>query len=410
MPIGIIILKFILLIVFLSLSAFFSASETALFSLDSIKLKRLTKAGGDTSLIVKLLENPLRCLTAILAGNTLVNIAISAILTSVLIDLLGVRGVGVSIGVTTLILLTFGEVTPKTIAIHNNERIAYLFSGPLYVFNRIISPFLFLATRVCDAIISFFRFNLKKEPTLTEEEFKTVMEIGQRHGVVAKNEKEMVVSILELSTTTAEEIMTPRTDIKAISCAWDRERALEAARKAQRSKLPVYKDSFDNILGVIYVRDLFLEVSRPFAELLKPVLFIPATKRIGDLIRDFYRQDLRMAIVVDEYGGTSGLITLEDILEEIFGEIHKEFGMQEKMIEAVAEKKYRISGKTPLDRFSEACRVTVTSRHYDTVAGYLLEAFGRLPAEGERLETPVGVFTVEKVAGRRIKSVLLETK
>ena len=404
------ILKIFLLFVLLGLSAFFSAAETALFSLDSIKLKRLSQEGKNTVAIVKLLENPLRCLTTILAGNTLVNIAISAIITLLLIDLLGNKGVGVSIVVTTFLLLLFGEVTPKTVAIHNNEKLAYFFAPPLYLFSRVISPFIFLATLICDGIISLFRLNLKKEPTLTEEEFKTIMEVGHRAGVVAKNEKEMVVSILELTTTTAQEVMVPRMDIKAISVNWDRPRTVEFAKKIRHSRIPVYKDSFDNILGIVYTKDLFLEESKELADLIKPVMFVPATKRIDELIKEFYKQKLTLAIVVDEYGGTSGLVTLQDILEEIFGEIYDEFQVKEKLIEVLENGAYRISGKTPIYKVNDDCGLNIVPGDYETIAGFLLEAFGKIPAEGEKIERAGGIFTVEKVMGRRIKSVILEKR
>lgn len=406
----VILLKFVLLAVLFLFSAFFSASETALFSLDSIKIKRLAQDGKNTALIIKLLENPMRCLTAILAGNTLVNIAISADITSILITLLGNKGISISIGVTTLLLLLFGEVTPKTIAIHNNERLAYLFAPPLYFFERLINPLLFIATNICDAVISFFRLNLKKEPTLTEEEFRTVIEVGHRHGVVAKNEKEMVVSILELTTTTAQEIMTPRTDIKAISHQWLRAKAVAFAREVRHSKIPVYKDSYDNILGEIDAKELFLEEERPLLDLVKPVMFIPATKRISDLLKDFYRQKARIAVVVDEYGGTAGLVTLQDVLEEIFGEVHDEFKVAEKLVEQTGPKSFRVSGKAPVDQVNEDCHTRIPAGDYDTIAGFILYVAGRIPAEGERIEAEQAVFTIEKIAGRRIKSVLLEIK
>jgi putative hemolysin len=402
--------KIILLVIFLSFSALFAAVEAALFSLDSIKLKRLAQGGKNTALIAKLLENPLRCLTTILAGNTLVNIAISAMVTSFLIDWLGHGTVGLSIAVTTLLILAFGEITPKTIAIYNNEKVARLFSSPLYAFNRIISPFLFLAARTCDAIISFFHLNLNKEPTLTEEEFRTVIEVGHRHGVVGKSEKEMVVSILELTTTTASEAMTPRTDIKALSIQWEQTRALAFARQARHSKLPVYKDSFDNILGIVYARDLFLAGQDPFGTLIKPVLFVPATKRIDALIKDFYRQETPIAIVVDEYGGTSGLVTLEDILQRIFGEIHDEFKVKEELVEALASGGYRISGKASLEKVNQECGLHIAPGDYETIAGFLLDVFGKIPVEGEHIAAADAVFTIEKVTGRRIKSILLEKR
>ncbi len=402
------ILKFVLLAVLLFLSAFFSASETALFSLDSIKIKRLAQSGRDTSRIIRLMENPLRCLTTILAGNTLVNIAIAAVMTSLLMDFWGDAGVSASIGVTTFILLLFGEVTPKTIAIHNNERLSYLLSGPLYVFERLFRPFLFLSTKICDTIISAMGWQPKKEPTLTEEEFKTVIEVVHKHGIVGKNEKEMVVSILELTTTTAQEVMTPRMDIKAISLEWDAARVREAARAGMHSRFPVYKGSFDNIQGVVSAKDLFLEPERPVADLVRPAMFVPATKRISDLIKDFYKQDVRIAVVVDEYGGTAGLVTLEDILEEIFGEIHDEFKAPEKMVESLDRGVFRLSGKVSVEEAARICGLRINKGDYETMAGFLLDVFGKIPSEGESIQTQDGEFTVEKVAGRRIKSMILK--
>lgn len=408
MPLFDLILKFILLFIFLCFSAFFSASETALFSLDSIKLKRLMQGGKNASFIFKLLENPMRCLSIILLGNTLVDVALSAFLTSFFIDLLGNKGISIAIGVTTLILLLFGEVTPKTIAIYNNERLARLCSPPLYFFGKLVEPFLFVSTTICDAVIAFFHLNLKKEPTLTEEEFMTVMEVSHRHGVVAKSEKELVASILELTTTTAQEVMTPRVDIKAVSIHWDRDRILAFARDVRRTKLPVYKNSFDDMIGVISTKDLFLERTKPVANLLAHVMFIPETKRISELIREFYRQNMKVAIVVDEYGGTSGLVTLQDILDEIFGEVSDECKGAEELIELLENGLYRISGKTPVYRVNDDCGLSIAPGDYDTLAGFLLDAFGKIPAEGETIAAAGGAFTIEKVAGRRIKSVIFK--
>lgn len=403
-----IILKFIILAVFLSLSAFFSASETALFSLDAIKIKRLSQEGKDTSRIIKLMENPLRCLTTILAGNTLVNIIISAIIASLAMDFFGSKGASISVGIATFILLLFGDVTPKTVAINNNEKLAYLFSRPLYFFQRLIGPFLFFSTKACDGIIKSIGLHPKKEPTLTEEEFRTVMEVGQRHGIVAKSEKEMVVSILEFTTTTAQEIMIPRTDLKAISLSWDRERVLEFARSTTHSKLPAYRDSIDNIAGLIHAKDLFLEEAKPLIELLKPILFVPPTKRIDELMKDFYKQPSKLAIVVDEYGGTSGVVTIEDVLEEIFGEIHDEFETSEKLVEPLEEGVFRVSGKTPVEVAGSECSLPIREGSYKTMAGFIMDIFGKIPSEGEKISTPECEFVVEKVTGRRIKSIVIK--
>lgn len=403
-----IVFKMFLLVLLFCFSAFFSASETALFSLDIIKIKRLSQEGKNTDAMLRLLENPLRCLTTILAGNALVNIAITSILTVLFIDWFGDKGVGIAIGVATIVLLLFGEVTPKTIAIHNSERLAYLFAGPLYFFHRLIAPFLFLATRICDAIILAFHWQPRKEPTLTEEEFRTVIELGHRHGVVAKSEKEMVVSILELTTTTAREIMTPRTDIKALSLDADRGSALHLAARVKHARLPVYRDSLDNILGSIETKDLFLEEGKSLGELVRPVEFVPVTKKIDELLGDFTKKGARVAIVVDEYGGTSGLVTMEDILEEVFGEIEDELKTKEELVIEAGPGVFRLSGRAPIYKVNEDCRLEIPPGDYETIAGYLLFVFGKIPAEGEEVTSAGGVFTIEKLSGRRIKTVLFK--
>jgi CBS domain containing-hemolysin-like protein len=204
--------------------------------------------------------------------------------------------------------------------------------------------------------------------------------------------------------------MTPRTDIKAISVNWSQEKALAFASGARHSKIPVYKDSFDNILGIVYAKDLFLEETRFFADLIKPVMFVPATKSIDELIKDFYRQKSKMAVVVDEYGGTSGLVTLDDILEEIFGEMYDEFEVKESLVETLPGGGFRISGKAPIYKVNDDCGLHIEQGDYETIAGFLLDTFGKIPAEGERIEASGGIFTIEKVAGRRIKSVLLVLK
>jgi CBS domain containing-hemolysin-like protein len=297
-------------------------------------------------------------------------------------------------------------VTPKTIAIYNNEKVAYFFAGPLYFFHRLLTPFLFLATRICDGIITAFHWQPRKEPTLTEEEFKTVIEVSHRHGAVAKNEKELVVSILELTTTTAQEVMTPRTDIKAFLVDMDMDSARRLAARVKRARLPVYKDSLDNILGFVETKDLFLEESKPLMELVRPVEFVPVTKKIDELIKDFYKKSMSVAIIVDEYGGTAGLVTLEDILEEVFGEIEDELKITENLVIEVSPGVYRLSGRAPVYKVNEDCRVAIPSGDYETIAGYLLFVFGKIPIEGEEIAATGGVFVVEKLSGRRIKSVI----
>ncbi|MDD5355364.1 MAG: hemolysin family protein [Candidatus Omnitrophica bacterium] len=398
----------LLLIMLLSLSALFSGSETALVSLDSIKLKRIQKQNKDTKYLQNLLVDPSRFLTTILIGNTLVNIALSSIVTSILIKVLGDKGLAVAIGFTTAMLLIFGEIAPKIFATKKPETFSYDISRSLDIFARIISPL----RRVFDAISKIFikamGVRLDKEPTLTHEELTAVIEVSQRHGAMKQNEKEMIRSVLELTHTSAQEIMTPRPDIKMLSADSTQEEALKFLQRIKHSKIPIYKDNRDNITGILYAKDLFFSPSTDFKTLIKPAYFVPETKKIDDLLKDFQSQNSKIAIVVDEYGNTYGLVTFEDILEEIVGEIYDEFETAEKFVEKINDKSFRVSGKTPVYLANDELNINIPSGDYDTVAGYMLFLFKKIPQEGESIKRANLSFRIEKLAGRRIKHIILE--
>ena len=400
--------ELILIGLLLFLSALFSGSETALVSLDSIKIKRLQRQNKDIKYLQRLLSNPSRFLTTILIGNTLVNIMLSTVLTSILVRTLGDRGLAVSIGIATFLLLIFGEVTPKTFAIKQAESFSYNVARPLEIFARIIYPLRLIFSRLATMFIKIIGIRLDKEPTLTQEELKSVIELSHKHGAVKENEKEMIHSVLELTQTDVQTIMTPRPDIKALSLEKNQKQALEFLRNIKHSKIPIYRDSIDNITGVLYAKDLFFSPERDFKSLIRPAVFVPETKKIDELLKDFQSQNSKIAIVVDEYGNTYGLVTLEDILEEVVGEIYDEFETKEKFIEKLDDNTFRISGKTPIDFVNEELNINIPEGDYDTIAGYMLFLFEKIPQEKERVKKGSLYFSIEKLAGRRIKSIILK--
>lgn len=400
--------ELILIGLLLFLSALFSGSETALVSLDSIKIKRLQRQNKDIKYLQRLLSNPSRFLTTILIGNTLVNIMLSTVLTSILVRTLGDRGLAVSIGMATFLLLIFGEVTPKTFAIKQAESFSYNVARPLEMFARIVYPLRLIFNRLALMFIKIIGIRLDKEPTLTQEELKSVIELSHKHGAVKENEKEMIHSVLELTQTDAQTIMTPRPDIKALSLEKNQKQALEFLKNIKHSKIPIYRDSIDNITGVLYAKDLFFSPERDFRSLIRPAVFVPETKKIDELLKDFQSQNSKIAIVVDEYGNTYGLVTLEDILEEVVGEIYDEFETKEKFIEKLDGNTFRISGKTPIDFVNEELNINIPEGDYDTIAGYMLFLFEKIPQEKERVRKGSLYFSIEKLAGRRIKSIILK--
>lgn len=311
------IFKLIAIVILFCFSAFFSGSETALFSLDPLALRKIRRRGKSTKNISSLLRNPLRALTTILIGNMLVNITASSIAASIAIDILGDKGVGVSIGIMTFLLLLFGEVSPKRYAVERSGRFALFCARPLLYLSVFLHPI--------HIILSRFLPVPKKEPTLTEEELKAMIDIGHREGIVAGHEKELIGAVLGFTDTLVKDVMVPREKIKAASFDITQEEFIRFAKEVKHSKIPVYKNSLDNIMGVVYTKELFLYPEKSFTEIIKPILSVPYNKKIKDVLQIFERENIKIAIVLDENGNTCGLVTMEDIVEEVFGEIYDEF-------------------------------------------------------------------------------------
>lgn len=315
------IYKIVAIIILLIFSAFFSGSETALFSLDPVALRKLRRRGRSTKNVNFLLRNPIRLLATILMGNMLVNVTASSLAASIAIAIWGDKGVGISIWVMTFVLLLFGEVSPKRYAVERSGEFSLFSSRVLIYISKFFYPGYWLLNRFLGRFISFGR----KEPTLTEEELRTIIDIGHREGVVAGHEKELIGAVLGFTDTLVKDVMTKRESIKAGSVDLRQGEFINLAKEFKHSKLPVYKNSLDNIMGIVYAKELFLYPEKPFTEIMKPVLSVPYNKKIKDILQIFERENIKIAIVLDEVGLTCGLVTMEDIIEEVFGEIYDEF-------------------------------------------------------------------------------------
>jgi len=315
------IIKIISLIILLIFSAFFSGSETALFSLDSLKLRKMKRRSKNVKNINILLQNPVRLLSTILIGNMIVNITASSIAASIAIDVSGDKGVGFSIGIMTFLLLIFGEVTPKRYAIERASVVALFSSRILPYISKLFTPIHW----VLHHGVNKFLPTAMKEPTINEEEFKMLIDIGHKEGIVAGHEKELIGAVLGFTDTIVKQVMTKREKIEAISADVTHAEFVDLAKKIKHSKLPVYKHSLNNIMGIVYSKELFLFPEKNFSEIIKPILSVPESKKIKDVLSVFEDQNIKIAIVLDENGNTTGLVTMEDILEEVFGEIYDEF-------------------------------------------------------------------------------------
>jgi len=405
-------IRLVLLFLLLCLSAFFSGSETAFFSLSKLQLHRLQrKFAHRGALINSLLTQPYQLLTTILIGNMLVNVAATSLATLMAIKVFGEIGISFAIALMTFVIIVFGEITPKTYAVQQAERISLETAYPIKFFVKIFLPIRNILKNVTDFFISRLGGTASfKKPYLTEKELQNLIKIGKREGVVKATEEAMIYSVFEFGDTEASEIMVPRVDMVALEINSPSESAINLMREAKHARLPVYRKKLDDIAGIIHTKDYLLSEKKDIAGLMEPAVFIPETKKIDELLKEFQKQNLRIAIVVDEYGGTAGLVTLEDILEEIVGEIQDEFEPREKLIEIIDSNSAVLDGKLELSRINRRLNLNLPEDEADTIGGFVFSLFGRMPKRDEKVVFKNFSFTIKKMGKNRIRKILLEIK
>ena len=399
--------QFVVLFVLLVLSGFFSSAETALFSISKAKAIHLAKEKGRTNtLIKKMKDDPHRLLSTILIGNNLVNVGASAIATAITIGLVESHAVGIATGIMTFAILIFGEIFPKSIATRNNILIARLVIFPIYWLSILFYP-----------IILFLNFipkltgKIHKKPIVTEEELMTFVEVVEEEGGIEEEEKELIENIFEFDDTNASEIMTPRADMFVID--GDDELKLEAVVKSGFTRIPVIEGDIDHVVGILNVKDLLKYQATSADEInvrqiMRQPYFVPENKKLDNLLQEFKKRKQHMAIIVDEHGGVSGLITLEDALEEIVGEIIDETDTVEPHIIKTRPNEWRVLGKSEIDEVNEAIKMEIPdSREYDTFSGYVLDQIGRIPQEKEEISLGNFLITVKEMEGNRISEYIV---
>ena len=400
--------QLVVLIVLLLLSGFFSSAETALFSISRAKARHIAKEKGFTNtLIKKMKDDPHRLLTTILIGNNLVNVAAAALATSITIELVASNAVGIATGIMTALILIFGEIIPKSVATRNNVLIARLVILPLYWLSILFSPIIYLLN-----FIPRLTRKVQRKSRVTEEELMTFVEVVEEEGGIEEEEKELIHNIFEFDDTSASEIMTPRADMFVINV--DEELNVEAVIRSGFSRIPVIEEDIDHVIGILNIKDLFMhqvtsakqtDVRRVMSE----PYFVPENKKLDHLLQEFKRRKQHIAIVVDEHGGVSGLITLEDALEEIVGEIIDETDKVEPHIVKLNKNEWRVLGKSEIDDVNEELDMDIPdTKEYDTFSGYILDQIGRIPQEKENIELGEYIVTVNQMDGTRIKEYIVK--
>ena len=404
-----------LLVICLLLSGFFSSSETALFSISKIKALHIGKDGSQTGqLIMTMKEDSHTLLTTILIGNNLVNIGASALATSLAISYFKDNAVGIVTGVMTLLILVFGEIFPKSFASHNNVVVARLVIYPLFWLSRLFWPLIFILN-----VIPRLHGSIDNaQDTVTEDELMTMVEVVEGEGEIKEEEKEYITNIFEFDDTSCSEIMTPRADMFVVDVA--EEMDFQALLETGYSRIPVIADSIDDIIGILHVKDLFASfidevnggskgVHIDLKAIIKKPYFIPESKKLDSLLQEFKAKKSHMAVVVDEHGGVAGLVTLEDVMEEIFGEIIDETDHNAPDIIQLKGKKWLVAGRIDIDDLNKDLDIAIPeSAGYDTFSGFFLEQIERIPQSGESIRINNWVITVKEMDGNRIQSFILK--
>lgn len=408
--------KIVILIICLVLSALFSASETALMSLSKIRVKQMIEnREKGANRINKLLSDPSRLLSAILIGNNVVNIGASSLMTSLAIDAFGNTGVGVATGIMTLLILVFGEITPKSLAAKNSEKISVRLSGFIEFVTNLLTPISFVLNIITDFLVKLLGGEVdKKKPFITQEELKTIVNVSYKEGVLEGEEKDMIYNVFDFSDSQVNDVMVPRTEIVAIDVDLPYEEIIKIINKEQYSRIPVYENTIDNIIGILYVKDLlFLDVNKesPFdlRKYIRQPYFTPEYKSIKELFKEMRTNRNHMVVIIDEYGGTEGIVTIEDVVEEIVGDIEDEYDKKIKEIEVIKEDEYLVNGNVRIDIINELIGTHIESEDFDTIAGFVIGIIDRLPEAGEEIEYENIRFIIENIDRNRIKKIRILT-
>jgi putative hemolysin len=404
----------LILIVLLLLSGFFSASETALISLSPARVRDLVKKGKPGANMVALLKkHPHKLLITILIGNNLVNIGASVFATIVFQQILGSAALGIITGVLTLFVLIFGEVVPKSFAQSHAKSCSRLFAPFLYFFYILFTPAVFILDILVKGLLHLST-NEADEEHITEDELKAFVNIGAEDGAIEEGEKELIQNVLEFTDTKVRDIMVPRVNIQAIEASATISDLADFVVEHHHSRVPIYKKNIDNVVGVITVKDLVHhmhknELNSPISKLkMHKPMKVPASKKISDLFHEFQNRRTHLAIVLDEHGGTAGLITLEDILEEIVGEIVDEFDPEEKAeLRKIGNTEVEATGKAIIEDINDALEILIPCQDHKSISYYIVEKLGRFPRHGETIKGKGYVIRIEEMKNHAIEKVTI---
>ena len=404
-------IQFLILIILICLSAFFSSAETSMTTVNKIRIQALADQGDKKAqTLLKVIEDSGKLLSTILIGNNIVNISASSLATTLTMRLFGSAAVSISTGIITLLVLIFGEITPKTLATVHAEKMALSYAKIIHILMFILTPVIFIVNKLAQGVLTLMRIDASaKGNTITEHELRTLVNVGHEEGVIESEERQMIYNVFDFGDSQAEDVMIPRIDVTFADVNSSYEDLVALFRNEKHTRFPVFEDTTDNIIGIVNVKDLLLTGKEDFSvrKILREAYFTYEYKRTSELLMEMKENSVTFAVVLDEYGATSGIVTLEDLIEEIVGDIHDEYDSEEEELrEIIPDREYIALGSARLDDLDEILHLNIVSDDYDSIGGYIIEQLDRFPAAGESVTTDGGVkLVVDKAERNRIETV-----
>lgn len=405
------VIQLIILLVLLFLSAFFSSAETAMTTVNRIRIRSLADEGNARAkTLLKITDDPAKFLSAILIGNNIVNLSAASLTTSLAYGL-GGSMVAIASGILTLLILLFGEITPKTMATIHSEKISLLYAPVINIFIRLMTPVIFIVNGMANVILRIMHIDPNANTNvMTENDLRTIVDVSHEDGVIESEEKEMINNVFDLGDAKAKDVMVPRVHVTFADVNSTYDELINIFREDKFTRLPIFEDTTDNVIGTINMKDLLLYDNKKdfhLRDILREAYFTYEYKNISELLLEMRESSFNIAIVLDEYGETAGLITLEDLLEEIVGEIRDEYDdNEEDFIKEIGPREYLVEGSTNLEEINDRLDLDLSSDDYDSVGGLIIEHLDRLPEAGDEITTKDGIrMIVEKLDKNRIEQV-----
>lgn len=411
---SVIYIQIIGLIILIMLSSFFSASETALMSISKIRVRHMAEENiKGANRVKELVDNPSSLLASILVGNNVVNIASSSLATVLAISLIGSKGVAISTILMTIIVLIFGEITPKTLASQNSEQVSLRVANPIFIVSKILKPVVIITTTISNFFIKLLGGKSdSNKPFITEDELKTIVDVSEEEGILNLEEKDMIHNVFQFGDLYAKDVMVQRVDIIALDIEESLDKIISVIKEEGFSRIPIYSDTIDNIVGILNVKDIiFMEDTKNFTlkNYMREITYTYEFRKVTELFKDMNKNRQHMVVVLDEYGGTVGIVTIEDLIEEIVGDISDEYDDEEPEIYVVKEDEYIVGGSVRIEDINELIGTRIESEEFDSIGGFIIGVLGRFPNISEEINYSNYRFIIEDIDRNRIKKIRIYT-